>query len=174
MSDIQKEEVTQSADTQPEPFDPKKVNAPLWKDRKHYLWFPFSFTKYRVQNDRLYKEVGLFTTVSDEILLYRIIDMSVVRTFAQKIFGTGTIKVFTRMNSEKIVLLENIKHPKEVKEFLSRIVEADRVKRNVVGKEFFGQDLMGPNGTPLDLTDADGNGIPDIFESGGAMEDFGR
>ena len=183
MSDINNAEATQSANTQAsgtqasstqpaatpiEPFDPKKASAVLWKDRKHHLWFPFSFTKYRVQNDRLYKEVGLFTTTSDEILLYRIIDLSVKRTFAQKIFGTGTISVYTRMNSEKIVLLENIKHPKEVKEFLSRVVEADRVKRNVVGKEFFGGDLMGPNGAPLDLTDADGNGVPDIFEEGGA------
>lgn len=172
MSDVEKEGLEQSASSQPEAFDPKKANAPLWKDRKHHLWFPFSFTKYRVQNDRLYKEVGLFTTVSDEVLLYRIIDMRVVRTFAQKIFGTGTINVYTRMNSEKIVTLENIKHPKEVKEFLSRAVEQDRVKRNVVGKEFFGTDLM--SGGPVDLTDADGNGIPDIFESGGAMEDYGR
>lgn len=26
----------------------------VWKDRKHWMWFPFSFTKYRVENDRLY------------------------------------------------------------------------------------------------------------------------
>ena len=22
----------------------------LWKDRKHFMWFPFSFTKYEVRN----------------------------------------------------------------------------------------------------------------------------
>ena len=30
----------------------------LWKDRKHIMWFPWSFTKYYIQNDRLMLERG--------------------------------------------------------------------------------------------------------------------
>ena len=25
----------------------------VWKDRKHHLWFPWSFTKYYIEDDRL-------------------------------------------------------------------------------------------------------------------------
>ena len=90
-------------------------NTPvLWKDRKHFMWFPFSFTKYRIQNDRLYKDVGLFTTVSDEVLLYRVIDMTLTRSFAQKSFGTGTLEILCRMNREQTIVLKNIKKPMEV------------------------------------------------------------
>ena len=27
----------------------------VWKDRKHWMWFPFSFTKYRIEDGRLYE-----------------------------------------------------------------------------------------------------------------------
>ena len=26
----------------------------IWQDRKHHLWFPLSFTKYSVENGRIY------------------------------------------------------------------------------------------------------------------------
>lgn len=62
----------------------------VWKDRKHWMWFPFSFTKYRVENDRLYVKEGLLRSKENECLLYRITDISLERTLAQKIFGGGT------------------------------------------------------------------------------------
>ena len=129
-------------------------NAVVWKDRKHFIWFPFSFTKYRIQNDRLYKDTGLFTTISDEIMLYRIVDITMVRTLAQKIFGTGTLLVATRVNREEIIHLENIKKPRQTKDMLSEIVERERREKNVIGKEFYG---AGPDGPDLD-----GDGMPDF------------
>ena len=51
-------------------------NAVLWKDRKHFMWFPFSFTKYEVRNNRLYTQRGLLSTTYDEVLLYRILDIT--------------------------------------------------------------------------------------------------
>lgn len=123
----------------------------IWKDRKHFMWFPFSFTKYKVQNDRLYKDTGLFTTISDETMLYRIVDITMVRTLAQKIFGTGTLLLATRVNREEIIKLENIKRPKEVKDMLSELVEKERLEKNIIGKEFYGGGA-----------DLDGDGEPDI------------
>ena len=139
-------------------------NSPvLWKDRKHFMWFPFSFTKYRIQNERLYKDVGLFTTVSDEVLLYRIIDMTLTRSLPQKIFGTGTLTVLCRMNREQTIELKNIKNPMEVKNYISKMVEELRSKHNVVGKEFYSAGMGG-------FVDADGNGIPDVMEGMGGMD----
>ena len=36
----------------------KDLKEIIWKDRKHHLWFPFSFTKYRVDSTRLYINSG--------------------------------------------------------------------------------------------------------------------
>ena len=112
-------------------------NKIIWQDRKHFMWFPISFTKYEIKNDRLYQETGLFSTHYDELLLYRITDLCLRRNLSQKIFGTGTIVLSTKADSDKEVLLKNVKNPKEVKDLISHLVEEARDRKKVVGKEFF-------------------------------------
>lgn len=113
----------------------------IWQDRKHFMWFPFSFTKYEIKNERLYQESGLISTHYDELLLYRVTDLCLKRSLAQKIFGTGTIVLYTKADSDKEVLLKNIKNPKEVKDLVSKLVEEARNRKKVVGKEFFNNDI---------------------------------
>lgn len=119
----------------------------LWKDRKHYAWFPFSFTKYSLKNGRVYTQTGFFNTHYDELLLYRITDICLTRTLGQKFFGTGTIVLYNKIDTDGKVLLQNIKKPVQVKELLSKQIEESRTGNNVVGKEFYGSDMgMGPHG----------------------------
>lgn len=153
----------------------------MWKDRKHWAWFPFSFTKYSIQDGRLMIERGFFKTISDETLLYRIMDIKLERTLAQKIFGTGTIHLHTRVDVDCEIHLVNIKNPKKVKTFLSHLIEDVRKKSNVVGKEFYGTDhhhvgpdfrdlnAMGPE--PEDSPD-DGPDDDDDMGAGMGPEDF--
>lgn len=115
-------------------------NAVLWKDRKHFMWFPFSFTKYEVRNSRLYTQKGLLRTTYDEVLLYRILDITMTQTLGQKIFGTGTLLVCAKANRDGDVLLENVKRPRMVNDMLSELVEKARDKKRVVGKEFYSSD----------------------------------
>ncbi|MCI8402785.1 MAG: PH domain-containing protein [Lachnospiraceae bacterium] len=110
----------------------------LWKDRKHFMWFPFSFTKYEVRDERLFIEKGLLSTSFDETLLYRITDIRLIRSLGQKLCGTGTIELCTKVDHDKHISLVNIKKPMEVKTLLSDAVEEARMKKNVVGKEFYG------------------------------------
>ena len=63
----------------------------LWQDRRRYLGLPLSFTIYSFSNNKFYLKKGLFTTHSEEILLYRILDLQFRQTLWQKIFGVGTI-----------------------------------------------------------------------------------
>ncbi len=116
------------------------ANVTLWKDRKHWMWFPFSFTKYEIRNERVYIEKGLLKTTFDETLLYRVTDIQLVITLAQKIFGTGTITLCTKVDANHDIQLENIKNPRQVKEMLSEMVEEIRARRNLVGKEFYSGD----------------------------------
>ena len=134
--------------------------APLWRDRKHFMWFPFSFTVYEVKKERLYIQRGLFSTSFDETLLYRITDIKLTRTLGQKIFGTGTIELCTTVDHDGHILLENIKKPMQVKELLSEAVEDARDKKKVIGKEFYGSHGMGMDS----LHDLDGDGEPDIAD----------
>ena len=131
----------------------------LWKDRKHHMWFPISFTKYSVTKSALSVQQGFFKTSYDETLLFRIVDIRLSRTFGQKIFGTGTVELFTRVDTQGVIQLKNIKHCKDVFRLLSNLVEQVRNEKNVVGKEFYG--VMG-GGMMADL---DGDGIPDALEN---------
>lgn len=125
-----------------------------WKDRKHHLWFPLSFTSYYIEDDRLMIKQGLLSITLDETLLYRIIDISFKQTLAGKIFGTGNVILKTKADASGEIVLENIAKPLEVRKMLSKLVEESRDRRNVVGKEFYSSDHM----------DLDGDGVCDFDE----------
>ena len=110
----------------------------VWQDRKHHLWFPWSFTKYYIENDRLMVKSGLFSTTLDELLLYRVVDITLKQSFGGKIFRTGNIQIKAKVDSNPDILLKNISHPEKVRNLISDLVEEVRQKRNVVGKEFYG------------------------------------
>lgn len=132
----------------------------LWKDRKHHLWFPISFTKYYIQDDRLFVQEGLFSTTINETLLYRIIDLTFHQSLLGKLFGTGNIIVKAKADATPELVLTNIKKPKEVRNLISRLVEESRQHRNVVGKEFFSESGMGVH------MDLDGDGECDFDMDG--------
>ncbi|MGI5894297.1 MAG: PH domain-containing protein [Candidatus Merdivicinus sp.] len=109
----------------------------LWKDRKHFMWFPWSFTRYTLDQSRLYLDIGLLNTKHDEVLLYRVVDISMTRSLAQRIFGTGSITLYTKVDISGEIHLKNIKNPDKVNRMLSNLIEQARNKKQVVGKEFY-------------------------------------
>lgn len=110
----------------------------IWEDRKHHLWFPIGFTKYSVENGRLYINSGFLSSREDECLLYRITDITLTRSLGQKLFGTGTIELNTKDRSTPVIRLENIGRSVEVKRMLSNLIEKEREEKNVVGRDMYG------------------------------------
>ena len=135
----------------------------LWQDRKHILGMPISFTIYEVDNSRLTIRKGLLSTTTDEMLLYRILDLKMQQSLWQKIFGVGTLILYTADQSSHTTEIKNIKHPDKVRKFLSRIVEQQRNVKGITGREMFGAAGLGQDHTECDdlFTDIDGDGIPD-------------
>lgn len=110
----------------------------IWQDRKHHLWFPWSFTKYYIENDRLMVQAGFLNTTLDETLLYRIVDITLKQSLGGKIFGTGNLIIKAKVDAAPVIVLQNIAKPLEIRNMLSEMVEQSRQERNVVGKEFYG------------------------------------
>lgn len=102
-----------------------------WYDRTRHLGLPISFSKYYIYEDRLFIEKGFFTTSIDEILLYRIRDVSVKITLGQKLFGVGTITVISSDKTNPTLELKNIKKPREVKEILHKSIEEMKSKKRM-------------------------------------------
>ena len=105
----------------------------LWADTKRWLGLPWTFTKYQVDNDRLYCKKGFLKTETDETLLYRILDIKSSQTLGQKLFGVGTVTLFCSDKSNGVLPLENIKKPEQVRRFLSDLVEKKRTETGVKG-----------------------------------------
>ena len=117
----------------------------LWKDRKRHFGLPLSFTRYRLSGDRLFCETGFFNLRSEEVLLYRVRDLSLNMTLGQRIFGVGTVCVQSSDKSMPHLDLKNVKNPREVKELIHQNVEAAKDKRRMrttelVGAEGGGED----------------------------------
>ena len=114
----------------------------IWEDRKRTLFgLPWSFTKYRLTDERLIIETGFLHSVENEVRLYRIMDVQLDRTLGQKIFGLGTIHVKSGDKTLKDFDIKNIKDSRDVKEILSELVEKSRVDKRVVNREMMLDDI---------------------------------
>ena len=109
----------------------------LWRERKR-IWcgLPWTFTVYSFDEERIFVDTGFFTKRQDEIRMYRVLDISVTRTFGQRIFGMGTIHLKTSDQTMGDFDIKNIKKVMDVKAHLSDLIEANREKKRVVSREF--------------------------------------
>lgn len=103
----------------------------LWTDTKRFLGMPITFTKYSLSEDRLFINKGLFTVTTEEILLYRVRDLSVKQTLMQRIFNVGTIIVHSSDKTSPHLEIENIKNAFEVKELIHKNVEEMKITRKM-------------------------------------------
>lgn len=115
----------------------EKLNI-VWNDRKRPIFgLPLSFTKYRLLEDKILIDTGLFSTKQEEVKLYRIMDVTLKRSFIQKIFGVGTIHCCSADKTTPEFDIADIKKSFEVKEMISKMAEEQRDKKRVTGRELF-------------------------------------
>lgn len=129
----------------------KNVNTdnvtPVIKERKRWLFLglPFTFTTYSLGGKSLTLRRGLFTSTEDDILLFRVMDVSVRRTLMQKIVGLGTLKVMSTDKTNPELEVRNIKNVKNFKAVLSERVEKERLRMRFKTGELMGSDFDDDN-----------------------------
>lgn len=113
----------------------------IWSDRKRVLGLPITFTRYFLSEDRLFLETGLLSTQCEEILLYRVRDISMSISLGQRIFGVGTVTIQSSDKTMPVLELKNIKAPRDTKELIHEAVEEmKRSRRMRVGEILGGED----------------------------------
>lgn len=113
----------------------------IWSDKKRTLFgLPLSFTKYSLTEERLFIESGFFNKKEDEVRLYRITDVSLTRSFFQRMFGVGTIHCCSADKTLGDFDIVSIKTPKDVKEEISQLIEKQRDAKRVTSREFLDDD----------------------------------
>lgn len=123
----------------------------IWRDRKRFLGMPLSFTRYALSEDRLFLSVGFLSIKDDEVLLYRVRDISSQRSLWQRLFGVGTVTVISSDRTMPNLVLKNIKKPLIVKEMIHNQVEEMKLRRRVRVGEVMGMPDYNDDGDDADL-----------------------
>ena len=114
----------------------------IWKDRKRPIFgLPLSFTTYKLTEEKILINTGIFSIKEEEIQLYRIMDVTLKCSLWQRIFNVGTIHCCSGDKSMGEFDIKHIKNPKLIKEMLSEMVEEKRLERRVGMREFMDGDL---------------------------------
>lgn len=103
----------------------------LWNDRKRICGLPITFTKYSMSEDRLFLERGLLNTSQEEILLYRVRDISLNISLWQRIFGVGTVTVKSSDKTLPELQIQSVRDARNVKEAIHNQVELTKRSRNM-------------------------------------------
>ena len=124
-----------------------KSNLPVekhevkWKDRKRTIFgLPWSFTRYRLTDDKLIVSTGIFSINEEEIRLYRIMDVTLKRSLGERLWGLGTIHLCSSDKTTPEIDIKRIRQSQDVKEMLSDMIEAARKKNRVSSREFMAAD----------------------------------
>lgn len=103
-------------------------------ERKRWLFLglPFTFTKYTIKEDMITIDEGLLKTVENDCYMYKVQDVQLTATLAEKLFRLGTVTCFTGDTTDPKLELVHIKNARAVKDFILEMSEAARIKRRTV------------------------------------------
>lgn len=111
---------------------PAKENIQTrWSDRSRIFGLPITFTKYSMSDDRIFCQKGLLNMKFEEILLYRVRDISMKITLGQRIFGVGSILLQSSDKTAPVPEIKNVKNPRQVKEMIHQQVEQVKEQRRM-------------------------------------------
>lgn len=121
-------------------IDNEKVNTsvgagePVYVERKRWVFcgLPFTFTVYSFKEDVLTIDQGFFKRDENDCYMYKIQDVEFTATLMERIAGLGTITCFTGDTTHPKLILQHIKHAKEIKNFILDASEKARIKRRTM------------------------------------------
>jgi uncharacterized membrane protein YdbT with pleckstrin-like domain len=123
-------------------------DLPLIKERKRWLFFglPLTFTTYSLDAKKIQLHKGFFTTTEDDILLFRVMDVSIKRTLIQKLAGLGTMIIMSSDKTNPTLEIRNIKRIHSFKNALDERVEKERLRMRFKTGEFIGAEFEQDDG----------------------------
>lgn len=105
-----------------------------YSEKKRLLFFglPWTFTRYDICEDIITVDKGFLNRTENDCYMYRVQDVQLKTSFGERIFGLGTVVCYTGDTTDSILLLEHVKHAKEIKNYILQASEEARLKRRVL------------------------------------------
>ncbi len=105
--------------------------------KKCKLWFPISFTKYYIEENRLSKELelvasyGLISKRIEKTKLYKINDISYQRGVGNFFCGVANLTLHSADASCPTLRIEKVRKARLFMSFLEEKITAERIRMNV-------------------------------------------
>ncbi|WP_099469830.1 PH domain-containing protein [Konateibacter massiliensis] len=114
----------------------------IFVEKKRVLFFglPFTFTTYKLTEEVITINSGLFKTVENDCYMYKVQDVTLSRTLLERMFGLGTITCQTSDVTHPTLTLVHIKNSHTIKDYLLSQTEAERRKRRTLNTLDIGVD----------------------------------
>lgn len=109
---------------------------------------PLSFTMYTLTETKLIIQRGCFNLREDEIQLYRVRDIAFKQNFYERLCRVGSIHLCSTDAMTPEIDIRRIKNPRDVKEVLSKTIEACRKANGIRTSEIIGDHGRFPEPDP--------------------------
>ncbi len=96
------------------------------------MGLPFTFTTYHVKENLITIESGLLKKTENDCYMYKVQDVELVTSLAERIFGLGTVVCYTGDVTHPKLELIHIKNAKTVKDHILEASEQARMKRRTL------------------------------------------
>lgn len=102
------------------------------RKRWMFLGLPFTFTVYHIGENVLTVDTGFFKRVENDCYMYKVQDVELTASFFERIFKLGTVICYTGDTTHPKLILEHVKHAKEIKNYILGASEEARMKRRTL------------------------------------------
>ncbi|MCM1144383.1 MAG: PH domain-containing protein [Blautia sp.] len=115
-----------------------------YEERKRWLFLglPFTFTKYTIGEEVITVNSGLLNTRENDCYMYKVQDVELETSLAERMFGLGTIVCYTGDTTHPKLLIEHVKNAKELKDYILKESEEARRKRRTLNTLDIGSAML--------------------------------
>lgn len=111
----------------------------IWTGKKRTIFgLPWTFTRYYLTETKLITKQGFLNVDEDEIDLYKITDKKITRPFGQRLFGCGSITIYSRDTDTPEKVIYCIKDVREVSDMIDEYLNKMRDKYGIRGRDLYG------------------------------------
>ena len=108
------------------------------KKRTLFLGLPWTFSTYTVSEELVTMNSGFFKKVENDCYMYKILDVRLETSILERMFGLGTVHCFGGDVTHPDMILSHIKNSKEIKDYILRNSEEQRIKRKTLNTQDIG------------------------------------